>query len=167
LRAGGFGRRVGGSQPSSTGRDHELMVNRCGGQELRDQVVHVGEDPDRTDFESGLLEQPPDCGATLVMQLACRSSIADGQDHRPHLGGLTRRHSPDLPLLLASSWTDSRKTPLPTPLTMSISVRPATAAAVSASISTPVLPVTRTVASTRTPASPTSNSTATEVMGSG
>src|SRR5215472_4100957 len=78
-----------------------------------------------------------------------------------------RRQSPDRPPLLARSRTRSSITPRSTPLTMSTSVRPATAAAVRASISTPVCPVTRAVASIRTPSSATSRATSTELSGSG
>src|SRR2546430_13652114 len=58
----------------------------------------------------------------------------------------------------------SRPTPFSSALTMSISVSPATAAAVSASISTPVWPVTRAVASIRTPSSPRSEEHTSELQ---
>src|SRR5262249_25190661 len=145
-------------------RSHdELMVHCRAGQESSDQPAHVGQNADPRDLEAGCLEQPLDCGAALVGRLTGRGAVAARNDDGLH----SWRQSPDLPPVLDSSRILSMEPPLSTPLTMSMSVRPATAAAVSASISTPVWPVTRAAVSMRTPSSRTSNSTSTEVIGSG
>src|SRR5215467_5019510 len=78
-----------------------------------------------------------------ILALAARGLVADRDNGHLH-GALM--NSPDLPPTLRSSSTWPMLMPRSTALHMSYTVSAATAAAVKASISTPVRPVTRTVA---------------------
>src|SRR6185436_18238765 len=81
--------------------------------------------------------------ATRVVAFAARRLVADGQDRDADHG---RTNSPLLPPALCSNSTSPMLMPRSTALHMSYTVSAATAAAVRASISTPVRDVTRTVA---------------------
>ena len=85
-----------------------------------------------------LPEHLDECGAALVLARPVIRAVADCDDMRRRHVVASRVQVPERPPDFTSSRTLSIETPRSMPLVMSMRVRPATAAAVSASISTPV-----------------------------
>src|SRR5438270_2937916 len=144
LQGGGLGRHVARTEAGAAGGDDEVGARLP--NQRADLVRLIRDQMAAGDLDPRLLQEPRHGRSAKVLSLPRRAAVADGD----HPGGW-RFQTPLLPPLFSSSRTDSNQTPGSRPLTMSISVRPETAAAVSASISTPVRPVTRAVAMTRTP----------------
>src|SRR5919204_1750212 len=154
-------------EPGSPGCHDQVIAVAGSAQEgVDDALPVVGKHLVGGDVEALALEDAGHRRSAGVLHLAGEATVGDRDDHRPAYVPV-RRQSPLFPPVFESRRTFSRYTPFSTPLTMSIKARPATAAAVSASISTPVWPLTRAVATIRTRSSSSSKSTSTLEIGSG
>src|SRR3989475_3222159 len=162
---------VAWAQAGAASRDDEVDTTRDRGKDrLRDPPSLIGYDFRCADLEPTATQHVDERGAALVFSLAVEHAVADGDAvgsvHFVFLAG-GRCQVTARPPGLSSSRTDSMNTPRSMPLVMSMRVRPATAAAGRASISTPVWPTTRARASTRTPPAANSKSTSTLASRSG
>src|SRR5487761_1496826 len=148
-RCGRLGRNVPRSEPGPTGGDDD---GGAAGDRRLDRVRY-SLDLGLSGFEPAASQQGDQARAALVFALAMKDPVADC-DHVSFAQRLAFAvalfHVPERPPDFSSNLTDSIDTPRSMPFVMSMRVRPATAAAVSASISTPVWPTTRARASTRT-----------------
>src|ERR1700694_284320 len=160
LQRGCLGSHVAGREARAARCDDEVAARLP--EERSDLVKVIRDDLAATHLGAGGLQQRGHGRPAAILGLAGGAAVTD----RYHPGG-RRFQTPLLPPLFSSRRTASSQTPGSRPLTMSMTVRPATAAAVRASISTPVRPVTRAVARIRPPSSTSSKSTATLVIGSG
>src|SRR6266478_1360412 len=166
-----LGRDVAGAEPCAACGDHQVDASLDRGHDrLANPLGFIGNDLRVVDLEATLAQQAQECLAAGILALAMERTIAD-RDHMrlAHRGppAAGRFHVPERPPDFSSRRTDSMDTPRSMPLVMSIRVSPATAAAVRASISTPVCPTTRARARTRTPPLTNSKSMSTLANGRG
>src|SRR6266498_1975557 len=128
-------------------KDLEVLA----GMETRDRVDGGGPGCQHLDLgprgEAVSLHEPPGQAESLHAQRMLRPVVEAPPILGVHERGLHRffrRHRPDLPPDFSRRERPVSTMPRSTALTMSYTVRPATAAAVNASISTPVLSTVRT-----------------------
>src|SRR5262249_49752926 len=161
LPEAGEDRIVAGAQPVARGvgypvprADRAQDVEILAAVEARDLLEGGGGgseelDPGPRGQPVGLPEPPGEAQA-LPAQRMLRPAVEAPPlvgVHERALHAFSRPHAPDLPPLFSRRQSPLSTIPRSTALTMSYTVRPATAAAVSASISTPVLSTVRTRAS--------------------
>src|SRR5215211_5087023 len=160
-------RMVARIQPCTAGGDHHRMARRNGIAQRCANHVPVGHHDRTRHRETKIIKSRHDDGPRLVRVDAgsCTSRDSDHEsavDHEPSSRDQSPRRPPDLVSTRTSLITAARSMAL----IMSITASPATATAVSASISTPVRSVVLTVAVISTPSSINSAATSTPLMNS-